>query len=122
MHQFCIKCGVKNLYETNVPKFCSGCGKPFNRSDSSISQDSDEDDFQDPTPKIDKRSLAQDWGVQDYGRNSATIGTFGDLALNNPTPPQPRMARPESMAGLNGQDLVKTLVTQCSKVTKSREV
>lgn len=31
-HEFCIQCGTKVAFEVSKPKFCSGCGNPFNTS------------------------------------------------------------------------------------------
>ena len=30
--EFCIQCGHKNMFEISKPKFCAGCGSPFNTS------------------------------------------------------------------------------------------
>ncbi len=30
--EFCIQCGHKNMFEVSRPKFCAGCGSPFNTS------------------------------------------------------------------------------------------
>lgn len=30
--EFCFQCGHKNMFEVSRPKFCAGCGIPFNTS------------------------------------------------------------------------------------------
>lgn len=35
--EFCINCGHKNLFAATKPKFCAGCGKPFNVTSVAVS-------------------------------------------------------------------------------------
>ena len=38
-YTYCKECGHKNLYATQVPKFCNGCGTPLGQAMSVASQE-----------------------------------------------------------------------------------
>lgn len=123
MQEFCVHCGSKNLYESSKPKFCCGCGNPFNKSISSRAE-VEEDEFEEDSIQVipSKASLAKDWFIEDnpWEHKRQTIGDF----VRNPSKPEgygPRDA-PKSIANLKGDDLVRYSQQECAKVTKSREI
>lgn len=120
MHQFCVQCGAKNIYESTQPKFCCGCGSPFNRSVASVSKNENvdsEDDFEEPT-SFNKESLAKDWSIQgNYNDNKLTVGAY---ALN----PSPTVYSPRSspFSSMSEEDVLRQTIQECSKVSSSKDV
>jgi hypothetical protein len=119
-HQFCIQCGAKNLYQSSVPKFCCGCGKPFNRiqdnEESFASQEEEEVIEKELT--IDKSKLAQGW-VADMGYSQNKM-TIGDL-INSPAErSEARISRPRPKS--LGENIVKQTMLECSPVKQSKEL
>lgn len=120
-HQFCIQCGAKNLYQSSVPKFCCGCGKPFNRiqdNKETLASQEEEVEVVEKQLIIDKSKLAQDW-VADMGYSQNQM-TIGDL-INSPAErSEARVSRPRPKS--LGENIVKQTMLECSPVKQSKEL
>lgn len=130
---FCPSCGFKNLYESNIPKFCGDCSQPLRAAavatskafKSRASEDDDEDDDEeDYNPlKINKRELAKDWSI-DMPQQKIGIGSFQDLAFNQATPKSnlPPREAPKDVQELNAKNILKNVRQECAKVKTTREI
>ncbi len=113
IHEFCVKCGHKNLFESVKPKFCAGCGQPFNVG-AEVSEATVAEEELDQPVSTDKKKLSQDWSAQ---VDHSGFPTFGSIAGDGP--PAQRHRRPK---GFKGNDVVKATMKEFGKVTRSKEV
>lgn len=129
---FCPACGFKNLYESNIPKFCGDCSQPLRAaavtpskaSKSQSSEEDDDDDEEDYNPlKINKRELAKDWSI-DMPQQKIGIGSFQDLAFNQAAPKTklPPREVPKDVKGLTVKNILKASREECAKVRTTREI
>jgi len=118
MHEFCVQCGHKNLFESVKPKFCAGCGQPFNVGGAIVSRaNSSEEEVLEQSeqmPKLNKDKLSQGWSTQ---VDNSGFPTFGSIAGSDA--PSVRHHRPK---GFKGKDVVKSTMKEFGRVTKSREI
>lgn len=120
--EYCMQCGHKAEFKVSKPSFCPSCGAPFNRAGgTSISkrvETDDDDDDDDHAGEFDTEKLSEGWvAVKDDFRRP----TFEDL-INSPAKRSDRTSRPESDAGLSGQELLKQIRQECSRTKSSKEV
>ena len=119
-----MSCGAKNEFQVKKPLFCGGCGKPLNRADSATASNSVkrlavvEDDDDDISGDFDTQKLSRAWVAE---TDNFSRPTFGDL-LNNPVQRTERMPRPESDAGLGGDDLLKKIRSECARPKDTKEI
>ncbi|MDB4314533.1 hypothetical protein N9955_00740 [bacterium] len=71
-HEFCIKCGFKNLYEVSKPKFCSGCAEPLNSTAIAAKVSVDEEP-REVAGTIDIQKLKASIKVQTEDKNKTTL-------------------------------------------------
>ena len=118
MHEFCVQCGHKNLFESVKPKFCAGCGRPFNVGGAIVSKanlpEEEVLEESDQMPQLNKDKLSQGWSTQ---VDNSGFPTFGSIAGSQA--PSVRHHRPK---GFKGKDAVKSTMKESGRVTKSREI
>ncbi len=118
MHEFCVQCGHKNLFESVKPKFCAGCGQQFNVGGATVSRAnaSEEEGLEESEqmPKLNKQKLSEGWSTQ---VDNSGFPTFGSIAGSEA--PATRNHRPK---GFKGKDVVKSTMKEFGRVTKSREI
>ena len=125
---YCLICSYKNLYSVSLPPFCQGCGKPLNRAGSiakttktSISRKievDDDDDEDDHVGEFDTEKLSRAWVAE---KDNFRRPTFEDL-ISAPCERGDRTPRPESDAGINGNDLLKQIRSECARSRDTKEV
>ena len=119
-HQYCIRCGAKNIYESTKPKFCSGCGDPFNTTVSKstvIDEDFDEtEESYDDKLHINTSSLRRGWKAQ---VDNVQRDTIRDL-FSNPAPPSEKRTRPRPKS--LGDNAAQSTMAECSHVQGSKEI
>jgi len=122
-----MQCGHKATFQVTRPNFCPNCSVAFNRAPSvstaevvrqNATVDDDEDDDDLILGEFDKEKLSRAWVAES---DNYTRPTFGDL-INNPVQRSERTPRPESEAGLSGNDLLKKIRTECARPKAPREV
>jgi hypothetical protein len=120
--EFCIQCGFKNVFEVSRPKFCAGCGKPFNTTTKVNSAEkkvirshNQEDDFDEEfnLDDIDISKLKKSISYEGFNKNL----TLDDLWSN----PAPRDGfKRDGFLGPEGDELLAQIRKECStsKVTE----
>jgi hypothetical protein len=112
--EFCIQCGHKNMFEVSRPKFCAGCGSPFNTSAKTapakkVSQ-SDFDDNEDESVAFNQIDLSKLRNSIAYeGANNKV--KLDDL-WSNPAPRENIERR--GFSGPDGQELLNQTEKECS--------
>jgi len=111
--EFCINCGQKNIFEFQKPKFCSGCGKPFNQNSTAEVVNSSEDSFDDIN--IDKLR-----GSIDVELNAGFV-KLDDLwrAPLNPKNKEKFDRKPET---LRGNELLKQIEKECGPAERGKNL
>lgn len=123
--EFCIQCGHKNVFEVSRPKFCAGCGTPFNTSSASTLRNApkveryheeDDDDESETLSSIDISKLRNTITVE-ASQNKVSL----DDLWRNPSPYE-QFDRPQ-FNGPDGEDLIKQIQRECasSKMTEIDE-
>jgi len=56
IEKYCVHCGTRNIFEI-TPKFCCGCGKPFNKAVASVHVEEEEEE---ETPSFDVEKMRKD--------------------------------------------------------------
>ena len=118
--EFCIQCGHKNMFEVSKPKFCAGCGSPFNTSaqisaPKKISQaktlnrfdEDEEDDDGTSFSDIDLSKLRNTIAYESYS-NKVKL----DDLWSNPAPRE-NIER-KGFNGPDGQELLNQTERECS--------
>lgn len=104
-HEFCMNCGAKNVYEVNKPKFCSGCGQPFNQRVAARTVESEPE----PIQGFDLNKLRQAIRVETFNQGPVTVGAL----LENPCAPTKKEVRP-SFEQEDGKDLLEKIKKECA--------
>jgi hypothetical protein len=118
--EFCFECGHKNIFAVNRPKFCAGCGSPFNVVGTSTAKKKaaivleDEEDDGPQVGEIDISKLRQSISYEKY-QNKVTL----DDLWSSPAPHDSHR-RPEANAP-EGDDLLKQIRQECSS-SKQQEI
>ena len=119
--EFCIQCGHKNMFEVSRPKFCAGCGSPFNtlaktipakkvseaKSQSRFDDDDNEDEESMSFSQIDLSKLRNSIAYE--GQNNKV--KLDDL-WSNPAPRE-NIER-KGFNGPDGQELLNQTERECS--------
>lgn len=118
--EFCINCGHKNLFEISKPKFCAGCGNPFNVSSASArmrvkEEIEEEDDFQ-GAACYDIEKLRGSI-VSESASNKTTL----DQLWSDPAPRDPNLIR-QGSSDPSGNEILKQTMKECSKVKEAKEI
>jgi hypothetical protein len=117
--EFCINCGAKNLYEVVKPKFCIGCGSPFNTSVRATSRreeglELDDDDHAPANFNLKKLRASI---VAESNKSKQTL----DDLWKDPAPKDPNFYRAPSNDP-SGTEILKQTMTECSQVKVAKEV
>lgn len=118
--EFCINCGHKNLFEVSKPKFCAGCGNPFNTSNASAKMKAkeeieDEDDYE-GAACYDLEKLKASIVSESFS-NKITL----DQLWSDPAPRDPNSSRPAS-SDPSGTEILKQTMKECSKVKSAKDI
>ena len=117
-YEFCIQCGTKVAFEVSKPKFCSGCGDPFNTSfvSKSSKQDLQEDHEQDYVGgKFDIEKLRKTVAAQVEGNKVS----LDDLWKN---PQQSSYSPRRASSDPEGNALLKQVMTECKGAKEPVEI
>ena len=117
-HEYCMKCGGKNQYEVQPPKFCSACGISFNAGNSVQSKAASQEEEEEINEAYDVRSLANDW-VADTDRSQ--FPTLGEL-MTNPVQKGDYASRPSQFSDMTPQEVVQRTMSDCSSVREMKEL
>lgn len=120
-HEFCINCGQKNVFEISKPKFCSGCGEPFNttvasrhiRKQEQEQENDDGDGFDVSSIDIDK--LRKQIGIESFARKVSL-----DDLWSSPTPTD-RSRRP-AVSSPQGEALLQAIKKDCAPTQRARDI
>lgn len=120
MHQFCVHCGEKNIYETAPPKFCCGCGNPFNKGISSVKPAVVE---QEEDGEVDSKGFNLDKLKKDWHGNTtdAHRETIGGIISTNPNSPRGG-SRPMPKSIREADNVVRLTENECAPVKESKEL
>lgn len=109
--KYCIHCGAKNTFEV-TPKFCNGCGEPFNRSSASVKkrqiiEDDDYEDDEDEVVRFDMDKLKKDWSIEgsakeNWDKFGSQVGVAAKDGYN-----RKENIRPDSEADKKALDALK---------------
>ena len=108
-HEFCIQCGTKVTFEVSKPKFCSGCGSPFNTSlvSKSSRNEQEEDDGEEYVGgKFDIEKLRKTVAAQVEGRKVSLDDLWKDPHQSSYSPRQASLD-PE------GNAILKQVMIEC---------
>lgn len=115
--EFCIHCGHKNVFDVARPKFCAGCGSPFNRTTAPVIKatapkvtktvTSYDDEEEQESYTIDINRLKDTFACE---MNSRKV-SLDDL-WSNPAPPENFIRNGAS--GPEGEELLKQIQRECS--------
>ena len=114
--EFCINCGHKNLFEVSKPKFCAGCGSPFNTSSNqSIASEENENEISE-LKQFDINKLKSSIVFE----SRSSIKTLDDL-WKDPAPRDNNTFRSPS-SDPSGNEIIKRTMSECSPVKQAKEI
>lgn len=116
--QFCIACGHKNLFEISKPKFCAGCGSPFNTSLASVKTVAAEEELAEHNESRVSYDL-QKLKNTIISESSANKKTLDDL-WKDPAP-RSNQGREPSLDP-SGNEIIKKTMNECAMVKKAEEI
>lgn len=110
--EFCINCGSKNTFEVTRPKFCCGCGQPFNRT-SKQSESSNVSPSNEETDELSKiRNLKEELkGNATYKASYSSISL--DELWSNPLNPAHKSSIDRRGGHAEGQELLDQIAKEC---------
>ena len=117
-HEFCIQCGNKNIYQIAKPKFCAGCGQPFNTTlvSKSSRQESDQEDEEEyVSGKFDIEKLRKTVAAQVEGSKISLDDLWKDPQQSSYSPRQ-ASSDPE------GNTLLKQIMNECKGAKEPVEI
>lgn len=117
-HEFCIQCGHKNIYQVTKPKFCAGCGQPFNTTLVSKSSQREVEDDEEPEyvgGKFNIEKLRKTVAAQVEGNKVSLDDLWKDPQQSSYNPRQ-ASTDPE------GNILLKQIMTECKGVKEPVEI
>ena len=115
--EFCINCGHKNVFEVAKPKFCAGCGTPFNTTSAAISKRGViEEDNESPLGYIDMAKLR----ASIVAETSKSKRSLDDL-WKDPSPRDPNFYRDPS-SDPSGNEIIKQTMIDCAPVKAAKEI
>lgn len=117
--EFCINCGHKNVFEVSKPKFCAGCGTPFNTSMASAPKQNhtqDEEEEYESKLSFDLEKLR----ASIVAETSTSKKTLDDL-WKDPAPRDPNLSRLPSNDP-SGTEILKQSMKECARVTVAKEI
>ena len=115
--EFCINCGHKNLFEVSKPKFCAGCGSPFNTSSASVSRrEVEEEEEREGPVSFDLKKLRA--GIM--AETQASKVSLDDL-WKDPAPKDPNSYRAPSNDP-SGKEILRKTMQECSKAKAAKEI
>lgn len=115
--EFCINCGHKNVFEVSKPKFCAGCGTPFNTSSvASFKREEVEEDSVSPLESLDMEKLR----ASIIAESSKEKKSLDDL-WRSPAPRDPNMHRSPS-SDPSGKEIIKQTMNDCAPVKAAKEI
>lgn len=116
--EFCINCGAKNLYEISKPKFCAGCGSPFNVSSASVSRKKE-------TPQDEEEFVSGGFDLEKLRASIVAESSKDKKSLDdlwkNPAPKDPNIYRSPS-SDPSGTEILKKTMTECAQVKVAQEI
>lgn len=117
-HEFCINCGVKNVFEISKPKFCSGCGSPFNTSFSSSSPKRKNDEEEGYIPQsFDLKALRASI-VAETNKSKTSL----DDLWSDPAPKDPNGIKRSHSSDPSGAELLKKTMLDCAQVKEAKDI
>lgn len=118
--EFCINCGHKNIFEVSKPKYCAGCGSPFNTSSASkykqVEQVEQVEEEQYDSPSFDINKLR----ASIIAENNQSKKTLDDL-WKDPAPRDQNNRRAFS-SDPSGEEILKRTMTECARVKSATDI
>jgi ribosomal protein L37E len=116
--EFCINCGHKNVFEVTKPKFCAGCGSPFNTSSKStyraIEVQQEEEEIENISFDLQKLKASI------IAENNNSKRTLDDL-WKDPAPRDSNSRRSAS-SDPSGEEILKKTMTECARVKSATDI
>lgn len=114
-HEFCMKCGHKQLFVAQKPKFCSACGSLFNPVSASVSEPEEELESSSSISHINLNSLKSSIKYETRGSALSLDSLWSD-----PLDGKQIVKRPVPNLG-NSQEVLEQSIRECSssKIPKS---
>lgn len=112
-----MACGHKNVFEVSKPKFCAGCGSPFN---SSIASEPDSHtDLEDvyTGTSFDIKKLRASIISESKGNNKSTL----DQIWSDPAPRSEGSSRSASNDP-SGKEIIHQTMSECSSSKQPKDI
>jgi len=119
--EFCINCGHKNIFEVTKPKYCAGCGNPFNTSSTSRykSVEVNEEEYEEEDREVQSFNLEK-LKASIIAENNQSKKTLDDL-WKDPAPRENNNQRPFS-SDPSGPEILKRTMSECAKVKSATDI